>query len=63
MPNPKENKEAAVAKYTEFMSTLGIDITKPSPCSLSDGKLSSCPKPIPKNEYPDPVEKKEGSRF
>ena len=59
LPNPKENKAEAIEKYTEFMATLGIDVTASSTSFSSGGKTSRYPTPIPKGEYPDPVEKRE----
>jgi len=45
MPNPRENKEEAVRNYIEFLSSLGIDVRKPS----------KTPKPISGEDYPLPV--------
>lgn len=54
-PNPKEDKEEAIKKYTVFMNTLGIDVTG----YTTDANRSKCPIPIPKEEYPQPSEKRE----
>lgn len=59
LPNPKENKAEAIEKYTEFMALLGIDVTVSSTSFSSGGKTSRYPTPIPKGEYPDPIEKRE----
>ena len=45
IPAPKEDKDIAVSNYFEFMKSIGIDAMKPS----------KTPKPIPKEEYPEPV--------
>lgn len=58
LPNPKENKSEAIEKYTEFMASLGIDVSVPSTSFLSDGKTTRYPTPIPKGDYPEPVEKR-----
>ena len=29
MPNPREDRERAIGNYTEFMSSLGMDVKKP----------------------------------
>lgn len=52
-PNPKENGAEAKEKYREFMASLGIDVTS------SGEKTSKYPTSIPKDEYPDPIEKRE----
>ena len=59
IPNPKENKAEAIEKYTEFMASLGIDVTVSSTNFSSGGKTSRYPTPIPKGEYPEPIEKRE----
>lgn len=59
LPNPKENKAEAIKKYTEFMASLGIDVTVSSTSFSSGGKTLRYPTPIPKGEYPDPFEKRE----
>ena len=59
LPNPKENRAEAIKKYTEFMKSIGIDVDVPSTSFLSGGKTSRYPVPIPKGEYPDPIEKRE----
>lgn len=59
LPNPKENKAEAIEKYTEFMTSLGIDMTVSSTSFSSGGKTSRYPTPIHKGEYPDPIEKRE----
>jgi len=59
LPNPKENKAEAVEKYTDFMSSIGIDITVSSTKFSSGGKELRYPIPIPKGEYPDTIEKRE----
>lgn len=58
-PKPKENKAEAIEKYTEFMASLGIDVTVSSTTFSSGGKTSRYPTPIPKGEYPEPIEKRE----
>lgn len=45
MPNPREDKDKAVANYIEFLNSIGIDVKV----------ASKTPKPIPKAEYPEPV--------
>lgn len=41
------------------MKSIGIDVDVPSTSFLSGGKTSRYPVPIPKGEYPDPIEKRE----
>lgn len=57
-PNPKENKVEAIDKYTKFMASLGIDVAVSSTSFSSGGRTSRYPIPIPKGEYPDPIEKR-----
>lgn len=45
MPSPKEDKDKAVANYIEFLGSIGIDVKV----------AGKTPKPIPEEEYPDPV--------
>ena len=49
LPNPKGNRDAVRQKYIEFLASIGIDATVPKP-----GKKA--PKPIPKDQYPGPME-------
>lgn len=59
LPNPKVNKAEAIEKYTEFMGSLGIDVTVSSTSFSSGGRTSRYPTPIPKGEYPEPIEKRD----
>lgn len=54
-----QNDPTSREKYIAFMETIGIDVTVSSTSFSSGGKTSRYPKPIPKGEYPDPVEKRE----
>ena len=45
MPNSKEDREKAINNYISFIASLGIDVNKPA----------KVPKPIPVEDYPDPV--------
>ncbi len=56
LPKPGEGKEEAIKKYKDFMTSIGIDITVPK-ARFSANKTS--PTPIPKEEYPNPIEKRE----
>ncbi len=55
MPNPKEHREEVRKKYIDFLATLGIEAEVPK------GKESSIPKPIPKDQYPNPMETREAN--
>ena len=50
MPAPKEDKEAVRQRYVDFLATLGIEAEVPV---AGSGKA---PKPIPRDQYPDPIE-------
>jgi DNA polymerase-3 subunit alpha (Gram-positive type) len=54
-----KNDPLALQKYTEFMASLGIDVKVSSTRFSSGGKTPRYPTPIPKGEYPDPIEKRE----
>lgn len=45
MPRPKESRE----KYLDFLTSIGMEVKKPSPAKRAKGV-------IPRDEYPDPVE-------
>ncbi|MBR2743649.1 MAG: 3'-5' exonuclease [Clostridia bacterium] len=49
MPNPKENAAKVQARYIAFISSLGIEAKPPV-------QKSARPKPIPREDYPDPTE-------
>ena len=55
MPNPKEHREEVRRKYVDFLATLGIEAEVPK------GKESHIPKPIPKDQYPNPMETREAN--
>lgn len=53
IPNPRENKEEARKKYVDFMASIGIEVEAP--------KTGKRVKPIPKDQYPAPVETKDAT--
>lgn len=50
MPNPKENRDEVRKRYVDFLAMLGIEAEVPV------GKVSKVPKPIPRDQYPNPIE-------
>ena len=51
LPNPKENRDEVRKKYIDFLTSIGIEATAPTP---SMGKKSKAA--IPRDQYPAPVE-------
>lgn len=54
MPNPKENKEAVKQRYMDFLTSLGIEVGVPK-------KDTKAHEPIPRDQYPEPVETREAN--
>lgn len=54
LPNPKENRDAVRMRYIDFLSSIGIEASRPVPAKV-------VPKPIPRDEYPKPVETRDTS--
>ncbi len=52
MPNPNEKREEAKQKYVDFLASLGIEVKAP----VSNGSSGKGPQPIPRDQYPEPVE-------
>lgn len=52
MPGPNERREEIRQKYVDFEASIGIEVKVP----VSTGRSGKIPKPIPKDQYPDPVE-------
>lgn len=54
IPEPKENKEEIKKRYVDFLASIGIE---------AEIKVNSIsvPKPIPRDQYPEPVETREAN--
>ena len=50
MPNPEEDRDVIRKKYVDFLASLGIE------AEVSVAGSRRVPKPIPKDQYPEPVE-------
>lgn len=57
MPNPKENRDEVRKNYVEFLASIGIEAEIP----VAGTKTRKAPKPIPKDQYPNPVEIREAN--
>ena len=55
MPRPAENTEEIRKTFIEFLASLRIEAEMPA----AKGKASRYPVPIPKDQYPEPLEKRE----
>ena len=52
MPNPKENRDEVRRKYIDFLASIGIEATIPTPTPKAKNV-------IPRDQYPSPVETRE----
>lgn len=57
MPNPRENREEVRKSYVEFLASIGIEAEIPE----AGTKSRMIPKPIPGDQYPNPVEIREAN--
>lgn len=57
MPNPKENRDEIRNEYIEFLASIGIE----AEIVAAESQKQKVPKPIPKDQYPNPVETREAN--